>query len=120
MILRYLIAGGGTTIFAIGLLYVLNSLVGMQYLLASSLTFVVGLVLSYIVHKYWTFENKNPDHVSQFSRHASLAGWNFCLNALLMLFFVGKLGLIPVLGQTVTSGLIAIQSFIIYRKKVFI
>jgi len=118
-IARYLLSGSIVTFFCITLLYVFVHVFHIHYLLSSSIIFVIGLFISFLIHKYWTFQSKQEKHSKQFVGHAALAGWNFLLNAGLMFLFVGKIELFPVVGQVITSGLIAIQSFFIYSNKIF-
>jgi putative flippase GtrA len=117
--LRYLVAGSLTTGLMVGLVTLFDHAIGLSYLLATSLAFILTLGVSYLVHTYWTFRNTERSHVRQFSQHSLLVVVNFVINGGLMYFFVSYGKLPSPLAQLVTSGVIAVESFLVYHLAIF-
>lgn len=117
---RYLVSGSLTTLLMLSLVYLFTSLLNIHYLTSTSIAFVITLIVGYITHKYWTFQNKYPEHINQFSKHATLAIFSFFINGMLMLTFAGHLHLPPVISQILTSGILACFNFFVYHKLIFL
>ena len=69
--------------------YALYSLLGLYYLLASTIGYVVGLINSYILNRNWTFQSHDTDRRREFARFAwvnlfSLGGNLAALKALVV------------------------------------
>ncbi len=118
-LVRYAVSGSLMTLFVLLLVFLFANVLALPYLAASSLAVLIATGIGYVVHKYWTFRNRDAAHVRQFSSHAALTAWNFVLNGMLMLFFVGSLGFPPVVGQAATSLTVAAETFLLYRFVIF-
>lgn len=121
-IIKFLIAGGLVNLLGIFLLYVFTNVLGIWYLISSSLAITISFSVSFILQKFWTFEDKTRQF-NLLARQLFLYGLvfvvDFIVNALLMYGLVGRLGLWYLLAQLITSGLIAIANFVIYKFFIF-
>lgn|GEM_PF-310403 len=126
---KYLIAGSLSTATQLGGLYFLV-LLHLHYLVATSLAFIAALIVSFTLHKFWTFGDHSLERVPvQFISHAALGITNLFINGVLMYIFVENLlhptfgdPLMPhwyVAAQALTSLLIALESFFVYRLFIF-
>jgi putative flippase GtrA len=104
----------------LGLVYLLNTILDIHYLVATGAAFAITLCVSYVVHKYWTFQNTEPLHRKQFAGHVFLTCWNFFLNIGLVYLCVEFLHTPALVAQIVSSATIAVQSFLIYHGTIFI
>lgn len=118
-IARYLLSGSTTTLLMIFLVYIFSYLFHFHYLVATSAAFIITLFVSYIVHKYWTFQDKTKGSRRQFGYHTLLATTNFFINILLMYILVGILKFPTLVSQLTASGLIAVESFTVYKISIF-
>src|SRR3989344_1493750 len=62
-LLRYLAAGSCAAVVDFVFLYVITDILGVHYLLASILAFLVAFVVSFTLQKFWTFQDHSTDRV---------------------------------------------------------
>lgn len=120
IVVRYLIAGGIVVSVNILALYFFIEYTGFHYLISVAMAFVIALVVSFTLQKFWTFQDYSIDVVhQQASLYAVVAIINFFLNLCLMYFLVEKLSIWYILAQAIVSCGIAFFSFLIYRYFIF-
>ena len=120
--IRFLISGSTSTCVSLGTLYFCNSVLGMWYLAASVAGFFAGFVVSFTLHKFWTFRDHRVDRAivgTQLARYIGLVLFNLALNTILVYLLVEYTKLVPVLAQALAALLIACESFFAYRFIVF-
>jgi len=120
VLFRYIVAGGTSATIDLILLYILNSIWGIQYLISAILAFIVAFFVSFTLHKLWTFktdEMYKTHHQVGLYLITSLFGLSF--NTLLMYIFVGFFHLPVILSQIFAGGMVACCSFFLSRKFVF-
>lgn len=127
---KYLVAGSISTLTQLLLLYFFVHIFSLHYLLATSLAFIAALVVSFTLHKFWTFEDASFHAAKeQFISHATLGVVNLFVNGALMYLFVERV-LAPIIGlpmpsywyvlaQALASVLVAAESFFVYRLFIF-
>lgn len=54
---KYVISGGTAAFFNIALLYVLTEYGHIYYLLSAAIAFIFGFTISFVLQKFWTFQN---------------------------------------------------------------
>ena len=117
---RYLFSGA--TAFGVNFLflYAFTEWVGLYYLVSVVLAFLMAVVVSFILQKFWTFKNNSKtDLHRQVMVYITVAIINTGLNTLLVYFFVEYVGLHYLTGQFFSSGLIAFESFFVYQVFIF-
>ena len=113
---RYIMSGGTGAAVDLGLLYLFTDILMVWYLMSSILAFLISYAVSFMMQKYWTFGDMSRDRIEmQVVAYLSVALINLCLNTLLMYAFVDLMHLHYMVSQFMTSILIAIESFLIYR-----
>lgn len=121
IIIRYIMSGGasfGTNIVA---LYVLTEYFKIYYLYSAVLAFFIGFVVSFSMMKYWTFQDlSSGGGHKQLTLYFIVTVFNLLLNTTLMYLFVDYAHLWYILAQVISSLLIAVSSFIIYRNFIFL
>ena len=101
--LRYAIVGVGTN----ATLYVV--FVGLHWAgtppaIAAAICYVLGLTLSYVINRAWSFSSDRP-HSSDAPKFLAAYGAGLAMTVLAMTLLTGPLG--PALAQIVTIGLAA-------------
>jgi len=127
VVFRYIISGGTSAFVDLVLLYVLNSVVGMYYLLAAVLAFLGAFFVSFTLHKFWTFKKEPPENNTTTRRdtHKQMLlylGTSLCglsLNTFLMYVFVDKFHVMVILSQVCVGAMVACCTFFISRNFVF-
>lgn len=120
VLFRYIVSGGTSASVLLTLLYIFNSVLGIQYLLAAILAYIVAFFVSFTLHKIWTFKtdevHKTHNQVALYLV-TSLFGLSF--NTLLMYIFVDIIYIPVILSQIFAGAIVACFSFFLSRKFVF-
>jgi len=120
LLIRYLISGGSSAFVALVSLTFFVEVIGLWYIFGSILAFLVGFLVSFLLQKHWTFEDKAKQVRKQMLTYLLISVTNLGINTLLMYIFVDLLGLWYILSWVIAGALIAISSLFVYRKYVFL
>src|SRR3989344_6090452 len=119
---RYLIAGGTSTAIDLGILYVLTEFAGWWYLVSATAAFIVAFFVSFILQKFYTFNNRDTSRKAvamQGAFYFTLALTNLGINTILMYALVEWAGVWYFLAQIIAAAALAVESFFIYRFVIF-
>jgi putative flippase GtrA len=113
---KFLISGGISTAISISILYTLTEWAHLWYLLSSVVAFLIGLVASFTLQKFWTFGDSRTHLIlKQGAVYTSIQLWNLALNTLGMYFLVEVFQVWYLFAQLGVAACIAVQSFILYN-----
>lgn len=119
-ILRYLISGSIAAVTNLGSLYLFVNVFHLWYIVASGISFVLTFIVSFVLQKFWTFNDPHLDILKrQIGVSLVVAGCNLLLNTVYMYFFVEYLHLHYMQAQVLTMILVAIGSFLAYQYLIF-
>jgi putative flippase GtrA len=119
-VIRFLVAGGTATAFNLVFLYFLTDILGIWYLASTTIAFIFTFFLSFTLQKFFAFQdNASSKILRQMPLYLLIAVGNLLINALLMYGLVGYLDMYYLLAQIITSALISIESFFVYRHIIF-
>ena len=112
--IRFVIAGSFALAVNLVALYTLTDIFGVYYLISTVLAFLVALSVSFMLQKFWTFQDHSHDRLhAQIPIYAVMQTTNVTLNAALMYLFVEYLHIRYLFSQVLISlGLAAIVFFI--------
>ena len=115
---RFIISGGSSTLLhyiTMGLLIFL----GMDAIWATSIGAVSGAVYNYVLQYYYTFRSQRKHKHSLYAYlAASVLAW--LSNLLLFMLFHKILEAGIIIAQLLTTSIVTLQNFIIYKKLVFL
>jgi len=115
-IIKYIISGGTAAVIQLSLLYILTDIVGLWYIISSSIAFVAALLTSFFLQKFWTFRDDGMNRIKkQFAIYFFIGIVNFMLNPTLLYIAVDLLRIWYLFGQITVSLLLAIGSYIINK-----
>ncbi len=119
-IVRYILAGSIGAFINLALMYVLTDILGIWYLLSSSMAFVAAFFASFFLQKFWTFGDGDKKAMyKQMRAYLSVALINLAINGLLMYIFVDQFKIWHILAQIMANGIIACESYFIYKFFIF-
>lgn len=119
-IFRYLIAGSIATGTNLGVLFFCVHYLNLWYIWGTIISFCASVIVSYLLQKFWTFQNYTTTKIpTQFLHFFLFAGGMLGLNTLLMYFFVDFLGLWYLLAQALAALLIACINYLYFNKVIF-
>ncbi len=119
-LLRFIVAGCTAAFSQIFLLFIFTEIFGIWYLYSSILSFLVALVISFILQKFWAFRDREITgaHV-QFVKYTLVAISGLLLNTFLMYVLVAGVGFWYIIAQFVSGIVIAVHNFVLYRIFIF-
>ncbi len=119
-IMRYLFAGGLAFATNLSLLFIFAHYFHLWYLAASTLAFIVSVVVSFTVQKYITFRDKTTERVHhQAMMYLAIALFNVTANGVFMYSFVDLAHIPYMIAQVFSAGIIAVWSLGVYRYLIF-
>jgi putative flippase GtrA len=99
--------------FDYGLFFVLFQYFGVQYLVASTISFSLSLVLNYFLTLKFVFEGKQGRNVAkEFSIYIGLNIIALGLNQAILFLAVDALGASPLIGKLVATAVVLVYNFI--------
>ncbi|GEK90577.1 GtrA family protein [Alkalibacterium kapii] len=118
----YFLFGLITAVLAIGIFYVMNVWVGLQYLLANIISVITAILFSYTVNKRYVFKTKTrtwKQSLREFGLFVSVKMSGSLLNMLGLFVFVQFLNMNPTWAKIVLELTIASLSYLISRNLIF-
>lgn len=114
-VFRYIVSGGMATLTNLFFLYIFTDLFGVWYLLSAVFSYIISFAVSFTMQKYWTFQDDSNDKIkSQAIIYVIVTSANLALNTFLIYLFVEQ-GLHYLFAQVLSSIIIAVESFFVYR-----
>lgn len=92
---------------------------GMQPLYANIFAFVTAFNVSYLGHRYWTFNKSSPSHVTAITRFFGVAALSFTLNEFLFFLFLKFTGLPYLLAIFIVLAIVTPTTFLLSRMWAF-
>ena len=119
-LVRYLFSGGIAATTYLVLLFVLVEFFGAHYLPASTGALAVAIVISFSLHKFFTFRERSLSRTPlQIALYLCVVGMDFAIN-LSVLWLLVEMAHTPYLvGAFIATLVVAVVNFIAYRLVVF-
>ncbi|KKQ99234.1 MAG: GtrA family protein [Parcubacteria group bacterium GW2011_GWF2_40_69] len=118
-IVRYVISGGTSAVVSLVLFFILNSKIGVHYIISSVISFIFAFFVSFILQKFWTFKSHETQAHKQMVMYLGNSLFGLGLNTVILFVCVHYLKMLPLVGQIVAGGLTAFCTFQISRRFVF-
>ncbi len=115
-IVKYILSGGSAAVVNIGSFKILHDYFSLWYILSSIGAYSIAFFVSFILQKFWTFNNLSKDMIRRevvFFLVYNIFG--LALNTSLVYMFVEFLLLNAILAQIIAGLLVALCSFFVYR-----
>lgn len=115
-VLRYIFSGLIASLAMLVSLVFFREVLGIWYLYASTMSFIIGFTTSFILQKIWTFKNRSKSNVhKQFALFLIVSLINLGINGLGMFVLVDIVGVWYFFSQILVTTFIAVSSFLIYQ-----
>jgi putative flippase GtrA len=119
--LKYLISGGSAFITNLGLLYFFTEVFNIWYVFSSIIAFAASFSVAFTLQKFWTFNDRSTAELrQQLTISFSVALFNLVLNTAFVYLLVEQFSLHYIFAQILTTGVIAIESFLMYQYVIFV
>ena len=117
LVLRFLVSGGIATVVHWSTLWGLINL-QVEAVLASSIGAFVGAIVNYVLQYFFTFKTKRQ-HKQALLAYIPAVAFSWSLNLVLFYSLYGGLFTEPLMAQVVTTAVVAVVNFLVYKKVVF-
>jgi putative flippase GtrA len=119
-LIRYVFSGGTAAASNVTALFLLVEFGKLYYLYASILAFIFSLAISFTLHKFLTFRDRETRDVhSQFGRYLIVVLGNLALNTALVYVLVESGGVWYLFAQILAAVVIAVTGYVGYKYFVF-
>ncbi|MEI7688596.1 MAG: GtrA family protein [Candidatus Nomurabacteria bacterium] len=120
-IVRYIFSGGVAVFANLTILFVLTKYLHMFYLISAIIAFCFGVLVSYSLHKFWTFKNYLIGNMSsQFYIFFIYSILILCLNTILMYLSVDIFGLWYIFSQVIITIITSFINYLYFSRTIFI
>ena len=118
-IMKFVIVGGIATIIDFAVLFVLKEFVGLNEIVANTISFIVSLIYNYIASIKWVFNvNDEKDSKKQFIIFVTFSIIGLLINNLIMWICIDKLAIYYLIGKVIATGVVMVFNFI--TRKMFL
>lgn len=118
--IKYIISGGSAAVIMFGSLYILTEYIGLWYIHSVIIAFLLSFVVSFTMQKFWTFQNKDKKYIhKQLSLYLLVSVFNLIFNGSVVYFLVEWVEIWYMGAQFITSAVLALTSFLIYKFLIF-
>lgn len=118
-ILKFGVVGGLAFIIDYGILILLTEVFHINYLISTTISFIVSVIFNYILSIFWVFDvDKNKNRATVFSVFIVLSIIGLLLNDLFMWLFVDGWKVHYLLAKIIATFLVMIYNFI--TRKLFL
>lgn len=118
-LIKFCIVGGINTLITLLTFYLLNKILGINYLVGSVIGYIAGMCNSYILNKRWTFHDKDDRVALQFIKFIIVNSMSLGINLLIMYILVDRLSLDSMLSQVLATGFSTISNYVGSKLLVF-
>ena len=117
--IRFVISGGTAAVTHLSVLFLLNGIYGIHYLISTTFGFLCAFGVSFTLHKFWTFKSHEERTEKQAVMYLGTSLFGLFLNNVLMYVFVGYFHIQVLISQIFVGLMVACSSFFISRNFVF-
>lgn len=117
-ILRFGVVGVLAFIVDYGILYLLTEHVHLYYLLSSIISFLISLVVNYILSIKWVFDVQKKQTVKDVVIFAILSTIGLLINSLVMYLSVELFSIYYMIGKIIATFIVMVWNFI--TRKIFV
>lgn len=116
---KFGIVGVSSTVIDWGVFYFLNSFLGIYYLLAKVLSFLVAVVNSFFWNRRWTFRSRSQQRAKEFSKFLFIYSLSLAINAGIMFLAVDFLHWRKIFGLIAATGFTMFWNFLANKFWIF-
>jgi putative flippase GtrA len=116
---RFLLVGGFTALIDFLLLVLLVEAFSVYYLVASGASFIVGLILNYLVSRSWIFQSGKYREAIEFLGFCIAGSIGLGLNQMVLFTFVDHFSLDYRLSKIISIALVTFWNFLTKKYVVF-
>ncbi|MBR1937152.1 MAG: GtrA family protein [Bacilli bacterium] len=116
-IIKFVIVGGIATIIDFVVLYILKEYVGLNEILANTISFTVSVIYNYIASIKWVFDvDKDKNEKQQFIIFIVFSIIGLGINNLILWICIDKFNIHYLIGKVFATAIVMVFNFITRKK----
>jgi putative flippase GtrA len=120
LVVRYVISGGTAAVFNLAVLSLLYYIFHVYYILASVVSFTLAFMVSLILQKFWTFQDRSMHKVHrQAGKYLANSVFGLVVNTAVLYICVSRFHFYVFIGQIIAGIVTAFCTFFISRDYIF-
>lgn len=116
---KFAIVGVISTLIDWGAFYLFNHFLGVFYLIAKILSFILAVINSYLWNRSWTFRSQNKDKIEEFGKFIVVSLVGLGINTLIFYLAAGRLHLTYILSLIIATAITLVWNFLANKSWVF-
>jgi len=117
--LRYAILGNISNVFDFACLYVLTEFAGFHYTISASISFIVGVLINYIINVLWIFNRKEHHIHIEITLVILISFVGLCLNVTIIYILVEYANIHYIITKAISAFIVMFWNFYTRKKWVF-
>jgi len=115
LFIKYSIVGTSGAIVDLTALYLLVELAGINVYVAAVFSFILAVINNFLLNKFWTFNDKNPNYSKQFIKFLSVSIFGLMLTLSFMYLFIDVVGIWYMLAKAITTLIVLFWNYTLNR-----
>jgi Predicted membrane protein len=111
-LIKFCIVGAANTLITLFFFYLFNKVLLINYMISTIVSYLIGMLNSYILNKQWTFYDKDKRILIQLIKFIAVNGISLVVNLIIMHFLVSKLYIDAFLSQIFATGFSTISNYL--------
>jgi len=111
-LIKFCIVGAANTIITLFFFYLLNKILLLNYLLSTVVSYLIGMLNSFILNKQWTFYDKDKRILIQLVKFIAVNSISLAVNLIVIHLLVSKLYIDAFLSQIFATGFSTISNYL--------
>lgn len=117
--IKYGIMAVSVVLFELVTFWVLNSLLSLNYLIATVLSLMLGIILNWLGSRYFVFGNSQHSVKKEFILVLTTSLFGALLQIITVYIMVDKLGQAPIIGKVIAIVVTFFWNYFVRKKYIF-
>ena len=118
-IFKFIVVGGTATVIDFVVLFILKEFIGLNEIVANTISFTVSVIYNYIASVKWVFDvDQDKNKSKQFITFIIFSIIGLLINNLILWICIDKLSIYYLIGKAIATGIVMVFNFI--TRKMFL
>lgn len=118
-IFKFIVVGGTATVIDFVVLFILKEFIGLNEIVANTISFTVSVIYNYIASVKWVFDvDQDKSKSKQFITFIVFSIIGLLINNLILWICIDKLSIYYLIGKVIATGIVMVFNFI--TRKMFL
>lgn len=118
-IFKFIVVGGTATVIDFVVLFILKEFIGLNEIVANTISFTVSVIYNYIASVKWVFDvDQDKSKSKQFITFIIFSIIGLLINNLILWICIDKLSIYYLIGKAIATGIVMVFNFI--TRKMFL